>query len=82
MTEETWYFFGADEPIRCPARLPDGRTCNRAQDKVGPSTAVRVRVQWHPSAAQPGSLLRVCRACETKLEVSVAPTTSQRMVDA
>jgi RNase P subunit RPR2 len=71
---DVWYFFGPDDPVRCPNRLSDGRICNRAQDLVAPGTAVRVRLQERAAAAAPGSLLRVCRSCDARLEVNVAPT--------
>lgn len=79
---DVWHVFTADEPIRCPNRLPDGRICNRAQDRAAPETTVRVRLQPHPRNAAPGSLLRICRACDGRLEVNVAPTTVQHEGDA
>ena len=82
MTDAAWYFFAADEPVRCPGRLAGGRICNRAQDLVAPGTAVKVRLQPRAADAQPGSLLRICRGCEARLEVNVAPTIDTARVDA
>lgn len=75
---EVWIVFTPGEPIRCPNRLPDGRTCNRAQDIVAPETTVRVRLQSFARAAEPGSVLRICRGaqCGARLEVNAAPTTT------
>lgn len=77
---DVWHFYHVDEPVRCPNRLSSGRVCNRAQDIVAPGTGVRVRLQPHAAAAQPGSLLRICRACKARLEVNVAPTTDMRVL--
>ena len=76
MTDLVWHFFAADEPVRCPGLLSGGRICNRAQDIVAPGTAVRVRLQPRAADAIPSSLLRICRACEARLEVNVCPTTT------
>lgn len=76
---EVWHVFTPGEAIRCPNRLPDGRTCNRAQDIAGPQTLTRVRLQSFARAAEPGSTLRICRGaqCNARLEVNSVATTEQ-----
>lgn len=76
MMDGVYYVFTAGEPIRCPGQMPDGQLCGRAQDVVGPGSAVRLRFLEHPREAQHGgSTLRICRRCEAKLELTFAPTT-------